>query len=272
MNTVVHRSLPTLPIGLLAGAVAFDLLRRRRPVGSPPDVPTVVGHVGGRVRGAVRLAAGRRQDVVAARATWSCASLAGTARGARRGRARLVPRSPDPGHRRRRAGRAAQPGPLRGAGPGDVGRPVPRRAPAAHAVGRQPAHRPAHGDRPPGGARRGRRDVGRLGVGLHPDQRARREPLGLGARLARRAVHGRGAGPRAGPVPGLLVRRRGPAVRRGRLRRRRPRRCRWCRTTSRPRSRRRRPRCSPACCPSSCCSPASPRRCATRCTPAPTDD
>ena len=43
MNTVVHRSLPTLPLGLLAGAVAFDLLRRRRPAGSPPDVPTVVG-------------------------------------------------------------------------------------------------------------------------------------------------------------------------------------------------------------------------------------
>ena len=42
VNTVVHRSLPTLPIGLLAGAVAFDLLRRRRPAGSPPDAPTIV--------------------------------------------------------------------------------------------------------------------------------------------------------------------------------------------------------------------------------------
>jgi hypothetical protein len=43
VNTVTHRSLPTLPIGLLAGVVAFDLLRRRRPVGSAPDPLTVVG-------------------------------------------------------------------------------------------------------------------------------------------------------------------------------------------------------------------------------------
>jgi hypothetical protein len=42
VNAVVHRSLPTLPVGLLAGVVAFDLLRRRRAPGQTPDVPTVL--------------------------------------------------------------------------------------------------------------------------------------------------------------------------------------------------------------------------------------
>ena len=140
VNTVVHRSLPTLPIGLLGRRGRLRPAAPASPGRLPARRPDDRRHVAGRVRGAVPLAPGRREDVVAARGRGRVPPRR-DGRGARRGCARLVPRSPDPGHRRRRAGRAAQPRPLRGPGPRDIGRPVPRRPPAADAVGRQPADR-----------------------------------------------------------------------------------------------------------------------------------
>ena len=238
MNTVVHRSLPTLPIGLLAGAVAFDLLRRRRPAGSAPDAPTVVATW-------LVAFAGQYLWLQAVGKTWwqpgdvVVCLLAGTA--AAFGGAALGSTS------------------VAGSGPSADGEPVERPSPVRFAalvlvtsgvlylaglplltlssVDPRTAELAVTGRAR--GARRGRSDLGRLGVGLHPDATS---GTGTAGRSALDWRDGRFTGevPDPDEVPWLAywyVDGDRPFIAVG-YGTEADRTCRWCPTTSHPRSRR----------------------------------